>query len=150
MGHTFSEICYHIVFSTKGRLPLMGSDKSPQLHAYMAQIINNNYGKCHLINGMPNHVHILTSLKPSISISDVMLRLKGDSSRWANEKQLFNQKFGWQSGYGIFSVSHSNIDSVYKYISNQQEHHKKFDFESEFRKLLEKHNIKFDEKHIWG
>jgi len=149
MGHTFSEVCYHIVFSTKARLPLITKNNSSRLHAYMAQTINNSFGKCFLINGMADHVHILASLKPSVSISDVMLRLKGDSSHWVNEQQLFIQKFGWQSGYGIFSVSHSNINSVYNYISNQQEHHKKFDFKAEFRKLLEKHNIKFDEKYIW-
>ncbi len=116
----------------------------------MAKIINANFGKCHLINGMPDHVHVLANLKPAISIADALLKMKGDTSRWINKENIIDQKFHWQPGYGIFSVSHSNINAVYKYVANQHSHHKKMDFPQEFRALLAKHNIEYDEKYMWG
>jgi REP element-mobilizing transposase RayT len=98
------------------------------------------------VNGMPDHAHLLFHLPPAIALAKAISAIKANSSRWLNEQKI---KFAWQEGYGAFSVSASNVSVVAKYIRNQQEHHKKIDFKNEFRMLLVKHGIEFNEKDLW-
>ena len=147
MSHTYTNLLTHIVFSTKERLPLMTNEIKPELFAYLGGLVKESKGKPVIINGMSDHVHLLVSLPPNISMSDALRFIKANSSKWVSQK--FRKPFEWQKGYGAFSVSRSNIDAVYKYIHNQEIHHQKFDFETEFIALLEKNDVDFDEKFLW-
>ncbi len=101
------------------------------------------------INNMPDHLHIFVGLHPTHSVSDFMRIVKGDSSEWINKEKLTNRKFQWQDGYGAFSYSRSYIDNVVKYIMNQQEHHKKISFLEEYKKMLQKFDIPYEESYIF-
>jgi REP element-mobilizing transposase RayT len=101
------------------------------------------------INNMPDHIHILIGLNPAQSISNIMQMVKGDSSEWINKEKLTEQKFCWQNGYGAFSYSRSQIDRVAKYIAHQQEHHRKQEFLEEYRQMLNKFAIDYDDRYIF-
>jgi putative transposase len=113
----------------------------------MAGILKNL--ECHpiKIGGVDDHVHILISLSKNIALSQLIGRLKGSSSKRLKEKGV--QGFAWQNGYGAFSVSESNVEAVTAYVTNQAEHHRKFSFQEEFRELLKRHRIAFDERYVW-
>ena len=150
MAHTFTSLTYHLIFSTKGRIACISPDLKPDLSAYLGGIIRELGGKALIVNGMEDHVHLLTQLSPISSISDVMRLLKTNSSKWVHEeKRIPHAQFGWQTGYGAFSVSKSKIDSVHKYIADQEPHHKKVSFQEEFLSFLEHHGIAYDERYIW-
>ncbi len=100
------------------------------------------------INGMPNHLHIATGYKPHQLIPDLLQDVKGNSSKWINDRKFVRGKFNWQGGYGAFSFSHSHIDKVVKYINNQEQHHKKQTFREEYMQLLKKYKVPFNEKYI--
>ncbi len=114
----------------------------------MTGIVQNNKHKLIAINGMPNHVHVFIGYKPHQLIPDLLQDIKGSSSTWINEKGFVKGHFNWQPGYGGFSFSHSHIDSVVKYIMNQEEHHKKRTFREEYIEILERFNIPYDERYI--
>jgi REP element-mobilizing transposase RayT len=137
----------HGVFSTKDRAGLIGDEIKAELHAYLGGLIKELKGKPIKIGGTEDHVHILVSLPPTVSTSDAMRFIKANSSKWVSEK--FKRPFEWQKGYGAFSVSRSGMDAVAKYIENQVEHHKKFDFRAEFLSLLKKYEVDFDENLLW-
>lgn len=147
MSHTYTNLITHSVFSTKDRIPLINDQIKNELHAYLGGLVKELKGKPIKINGMNDHIHILASLPPTVSTSDAMRFIKANSSKWVSEK--FNKPFQWQKGYGAFSISRSGMDAVVKYIENQEEHHKKFDFREEFLALLRKYEVGFDEKFLW-
>ena len=147
MAHTFTNLVYHIVFSTQGRLPLISNEKRTELHAYLISLFKEKGGKVLIINSMPDHVHILVLLPPTVSLSDVMKFVKANSSRWM--KQRFGKPFAWQKGFGAFCVARSGVDAVAKYIREQEAHHRKFDFEIEFVSLLEKNGVEYDAAFLW-
>ena len=118
-----------------------------ELFAYMGGLVKELKGKPIIINGMSDHVHLLILLPPNVSISDAMRFVKANSSRWVKER--FGKKFAWQKGFGAFSVSRSNVEAVSKYIKDQQQHHKGFDFKTEFVSMLEKNNVDYDERDLW-
>src|SRR5205085_11676491 len=120
-----------IVFAVKYRQSLISNKFKDELYKYITAIVKNNKQKLITINGMPDHVHVFVGLKPDISISDLVRDIKANSSRFINDKKLTAGKFEWQDGFGAFSYSHSHIDKVYKYIQNQEEHHKKITFGDE-------------------
>jgi REP element-mobilizing transposase RayT len=138
----------HIIFSTKDRAPLITADLKPQLHAYMGGIIRELKGKALIINGTSDHVHLLIGVSPSLSLADAMRVLKTNSSRWAHEAS--HTAFNWQSGYGAFSVSQSNMQAVAEYIAHQEEHHRKLTFQDEYIMFLRKHGISYDENNLWS
>lgn len=105
-------------------------------------------GRAHAINGMPDHVHMLVSLPPTISISEALGFIKVNSSGWVHQKWP-DSPFAWQLGYGAFSVSKSQVPAVTKYIRNQEQHHRKFTYKQEFLDLLRKHDIPYDERYVW-
>lgn len=143
---SYTNFLYHIVFGTKGRLPLIANELKPQLHEYMGGTVRGLGGIAFEINGMNDHVHLLAKVPPTIKFSDFMRELKANSSKWMNENS--NRKFAWQRRYGAFTVSESQIEVVRNYIRNQEEHHKKFDFKQEFESFLKANKIDIDE-YVW-
>ena len=148
MAHTYSSLFFHVVWSTKDRMPIIKPLFRKRLFDYMGAIIKNDKGFLISIGGMPDHVHLLIKVSTQCSISDLIRKVKANSSKFIN--QIYPEvKFGWQSGYGAFSVSSSRINMVQNYILNQEDHHKVHSFEDEFRKLLEKHDIKYDNRFLF-
>ena len=149
MAHTFTNLLTHIIFSTKDRLPHIDDDLRAQLYPYMVGILRELDGKTSIINGTSDHVHLLVQLPPVLALSDAMRILKTNSSKWVHDRWPVRSKFGWQTGYGAFSVSKSNADAVSRYIADQEEHHRKKTFQEEFLEYLKKHEIEYDERYIW-
>jgi putative transposase len=149
MASTLTNLLYHIVFTTRKKQDFIIPALSVELYPYIGGIIREDKGKLLKIGGILNHIHILARFSASISVSEMMRRVKGSSSKWVNESSRSTQHFSWQRGYGAFSVSESAVENVISYIGNQDEHHKKITFEEEFLLLLQKHKISYDEKYIW-
>jgi REP element-mobilizing transposase RayT len=114
----------------------------------MTGIIQEYDHKVLQINGMPDHIHILFGMRPTQSLSDLMKYVKQDSSKWINSRGLVNGKFSWQTGYGAFSYSKSDVQNVINYIKNQEEHHQKIKFQDEYKQLLKKFDVEYDEQYI--
>ncbi len=145
MPHTYTSSLFHCVFSTKQRMNLI--DDPQALWRYIAGI-----GKAKNIvvveaGGTANHLHLLIDLHPMMPLARAMQEIKGNSSRWINETQ---RRFAWQEGYGAFSVSQSQRETVMRYIANQPEHHRKHTFEEEFTALLQKCGIPYDTRYVFG
>jgi REP element-mobilizing transposase RayT len=149
MPNTFTQLYIQIVFTVKGRENLIGNKWEDELHKYICGIVNGNKQKVYAINGMPDHIHILLSIKPDIALSDLMRDIKASSSKWINEKKLVVGKFQWQEGFGAFSYSQSQIDNVINYIKNQKEHHLKKSFKEEYIAMLKKFEIEYNEKYLF-
>jgi REP element-mobilizing transposase RayT len=147
MGATHSALYYHVIFGTKTRAALIGSEWEDRLFSYLGGIVRKLGGKLLVAGGAGDHVHLLLSLKPVHSIADLLRDLKRDSSKWVHE-QMTLRDFGWQDGYGIFTVSVSALPSVTEYIQNQREHHEATSFREEYVKFLERHGVEFDERFI--
>lgn len=149
MADTYTQIHIHLVFAVKFRKALISPDWKDELFKYITGIVQKNKHKMLSINCMPDHMHILIGMRPSQSLSDLMQDIKGDSSKWINSKGFLRQRFAWQGSYGAFSYSKSQISRVMRYIENQQVHHKKQDFISEYKKTLERFCVSYDEKNIF-
>jgi putative transposase len=149
MGRTYTQLFTHVIFSTKQRARLIVPELKAELHAYLGGLTREFKGKALAINGMEQHVHLLVSLPPSVSVSDALRFIKANSCKWVHEKWPRRSSFAWQLGYGAFSVSKSNVPEVVDYIRNQEEHHGKISYEEEFVAFLRKHEIEFDERYIW-
>jgi len=149
MANTYSQIYIHIVFAVKGRQNLIRVEIREELHKYITGIVTNRDQKLLSIFCMPDHSHLLIGLKPSISISDLVRDIKAGSSKFINDKKLIKGKFSWQEGFGVFSYSRSQIDTVIKYIQNQEKHHNKKSFNEEYIELLERFAIEYDEKYLF-
>jgi REP element-mobilizing transposase RayT len=140
MGHTYTSLIYHVVFSTKSRAPMITPDLSMRLFPYIFGIVRQ-FGVPIIVNGTADHVHLLVSLRPAISISELVRVVKTNSCRWVHEQYPERRRFGWESGYGAFSVSGSKAAHVRDYITSQQERHRRISFQEEFASLLRKHGI---------
>ena len=149
MANTYSQIYTHIVFAVKGRQNLINPNIREELHKYITGIITNRDQKLLSIFCMPDHTHLLIGLKPSISISDLVRDIKAGSSKFINDTKLIKGKFSWQEGFGVFSYSRSQIDTVIKYIQNQEKHHHKKSFKEEYLEFLKKFEIEYDEKYLF-
>ncbi|MBL8890191.1 MAG: transposase [Planctomycetaceae bacterium] len=151
MPQSVAVIPIHLVFSVKDRLPLLVSpDLRIELFAYMATIIRDSAGCTPiLINGVEDHVHVLYKLGRVINVAKVTELAKKETTKWLKKQAKSLNNFAWQSGYGAFGVSLSNVDFVKKDIQDQEEHHRKFDFKAEYRKLCEKHRVELDERYAW-
>ena len=143
MARTYTKLIYHIVFSTKERIPLIVPEIRDRLYEYLGGVIRGEKGSLMEIGGMPDHVHILARFGAAIAVSEMLKRIKGSSSHWLSQET--GTWFVWQSGYGAFSVSESQVAAVRKYIQQQEEHHKRISFKDELISLLRKHRIEFDE-----
>jgi putative transposase len=148
MPHSYTANHLHVVFSTRERRNQISAEMQPRLWAYMAGVGRKHQLVIHEVGGHDNHAHVLLSLPASKSLSSAIQTLKAVSSKWIHEGEL--REFQWQEGFGSFRVSASNMQQVRQYIQNQQEHHRKISFEDEFRALLRRHEIAFDEKYVFG
>jgi REP element-mobilizing transposase RayT len=146
MAHSYAQNHIHLVFSTKKRLKLIPKELQPRLWAYIAGICKNNDMLSFAVGGMPDHVHVLFRLPPTLPLVRAVTLIKSNSSKWLREKGL---RFAWQQGYGAFSVSSSHVSKVIKYIDNQEMHHQRFTFEDEFITMLKKHGIAYDPEHVF-
>jgi REP element-mobilizing transposase RayT len=149
MAQSLAKILVHLVFSTKHRKRLISKDIREELHAYLVGVLRNHDSPALLVNSVDDHVHILFRLSRNYAVKTIVEEVKKSSSKWIKTKGGQFQGFYWQSGYGAFSVSPSQVDSVKIYISDQEEHHRTMTFQEEFRKMLEKHGIEFDERFVW-
>ena len=147
-NNTYTQLYVHIVFAVKFRLALIDESWAERLRMYITSIVQKQGHKLVAINNMPDHLHLLIGLSPNQSLSDLMRILKSDSSEWINKEKLATGRFQWQEGYGAFTHSRSQVDSVVKYISNQQQHHKKKTLVEEFRHILKGFDVEFDERFI--
>ena len=146
---TYSNLVNHAVFSTKGRMPLINEIIEDELYRYITGIIQGEGVQLFKIGGTQNHIHIAMKLKPRHYIPDLMKRIKANSSKWVNDQHKIEGRFSWQVGYGIFSISESQLAHVVSYVENQKSHHCRQTFEEEFVLLLEKHGIEYDPQYLW-
>jgi putative transposase len=149
MANTFSQIYIQAVFAVNGRLSLIRPEFKEELFKYITGIVRNNGHKLLSINGMPDHVHILIGLKPVMALSALVRDIKADSSNFINDKNWGRGKFSWQEGYGAFSYGHSQLDTIIRYIQNQERHHARGSFKIEYLSLLSKFGIPFNEKYVF-
>ena len=145
---TFTQIYYHIVFSTKNREPVLCADGREELFRYIWGIIRNKNSHIYRINAVEDHLHILSSLHPTVALADFIKDIKVASNGWIKERQPFPHFNSWQDGYGAFTASHADKDRLIEYIKNQQEHHRQETFLDEYRRLLKEAGIEFDEKYL--
>jgi REP element-mobilizing transposase RayT len=150
MADTYSQIYIHIVFAVKGRDNLISKKWKEELYKYISGIVVNEGQKLIAINGMPNHIHILIGLKPTMALSNLVRDIKANSSKFINTQQWIAGKFEWQQGFGAFSYSHSQLDTVIKYIQNQEEHHKTKTFRQEYTEFLKLYNIDYKNEFIFN
>ena len=145
---SYIQIIYHIVFRTKHHHPTLPPEHKKELYMYIHGIIKNK--NCHLyrINGVENHIHILTDLHPSIALADFMKDIKVASSLWLKKSGKFTKFVGWSEGYGAFTCSNRDKNTIIEYIKNQEEHHKKISSREEYISLLKEHGVEFDEKYL--
>ena len=137
MGHTFTKHLYHVVYSTKNRQRFIHAEMKEELYKYMCGIARNTSGQILRINGVEDHVHKLTTIKPSIAVAKFVGEVKANSSSWVPKRFPKAWDFQWQNGYSSFTVSESNFGQVAEYIEKQEEHHREMTFEEELRILLE-------------
>ena len=149
MSNTFSQIYLQFVFAVKARQSLIAKENKEELHKYITGLVRNRKAKMLAVHCMPDHMHLFVGFKPSVLISDFVKEIKVESNEFVNRKQWVNGKFNWQEGYGVFSYSHSHIDRVIKYILNQEIHHQRRTFRSEYYELLEKFQIPFEQKYLF-
>jgi putative transposase len=149
MPQSFASLHVHIVFSTKHREPTLAPDIRPRLHQVIGGILRDN--DCRLIaaGGTADHIHLLASLSRTITVADVVRAVKANSSNWIHREFPALCDFQWQNGYGAFAVSYSGIDAVKAYLANQEFHHATKSFQDEFRELLTRHGIEWDERYVW-
>jgi REP element-mobilizing transposase RayT len=149
MANTYHQVYLQAVFAVKYRRAVIHNNWKPRLFQIIGNLIKENECKSILINGMEDHVHCLIGLKPKISISDLLQRVKAKSSKFINETSLTPSRFEWQSGYGVFSYRHADLDSLYAYIANQEAHHKTKTFREEYIELLKEFGVEFDEQYLF-
>ena len=147
MAQSLANILIHAIWSTKDRRPIIRDDVRAGLHGYMAGILKNLESPALIINSVADHVHILCQLSKNIAACKLVEEVKKNSTKWMKAEGALD--FAWQNGYGVFSVSQSNVDEVRKYIDGQAEHHKKLDFKEEFRAFCKRYNVPIDERYVW-
>ena len=149
MANTYSQLYIQVVFAVKGRQNLISNTWKDELFKYITGIVTNEGQKLIAINGVSDHIHILIGIKPNKALSDLVRDIKANSSRFINEKAWVNGKFEWQTGFGAFSYSHSNLTNVIRYIQNQEEHHKAKTFKEEYVEFLEAFDVDYKTEFIF-
>jgi putative transposase len=149
MANTFSQIYLQFVFAVSQRRSLIPSEHKEELHKYITGLVQRRNAKMLAVHCMPDHVHLFVGFKPTISISDFVKEIKVESNQFINSKKWVDGKFKWQEGYGVFSYSRSHVDTVIKYVLNQEEHHRSKSFRTEYFEFLKKFKIPFDEKYAF-
>jgi putative transposase len=141
MPHSYNKIWIHAIFATKEREPLIRLETEQIIYEHIKEQLIELGCLVRIINGMPEHVHLLFLLNPQKAITDILKQVKGNTSHWINEQDLIKEKFAWQTGYAAYSVSESQLEKVYNYILNQKQHHKKKSFTQEFEDFIKLHGF---------
>ena len=149
MPQSLSKVIVQIIFSTKNREPFLDSDVRPRMHAYLATICRDLGAELVRVGGVADHVHVVTTLPRTVSQAQLVEQIKKASSKWIKELDPRHRLFFWQRAYAAFSVSPSQLEAVLQYIEAQQEHHRTRTFQEEYRELLRKHGVDFDERYVW-
>ena len=149
MPNTYTQIHIQFVFAVKYRRCLIAEAWEEELYKYMAGIIRNHGHKVLAINGMPDHIHIFVGMRPHQSVSELMQQVKRDSCRWINEMKFLPEKFEWQSGYGAFSYAMSEVPVLINYVRKQKEHHRKRRFPEEYKEILKKFDVEYEDKYLF-
>jgi REP element-mobilizing transposase RayT len=149
MANTYTQIHLQFIFAPKYRAALIRLDWENSLYKYITGIVQANKHKMITINGMPDHIHLLIGFRTTQSIADLMQDVKAGSSKWINDNKYCKSRFEWQSGYGAFSYSKSQLPDVIRYIENQKEHHSKRTFLEEYKMFLEKFEVEYEEKYLF-
>ena len=149
MANTYTQIYIHLVFAVRYRQALISALLKERLHRYMTGIIQNQGHKLLAINTMPDHAHIFIGMNPQAALSDLVRDTKRDSTNFVNAEIRLSRPFGWQEGFGAFSYSHSQIDSVVRYVMNQEEHHRKKTFREEYEAMLKEFAIEHDDRYLF-
>ncbi len=149
MPQSLSLVIIHLIFSTKDRRPFFNADMQASAHAYLATVARNMGCECYRVGGTEDHVHLAIRLPRTVTIADLVEHLKSASSKWAKAKSADLTDFSWQRGYACFSVGPNDLDALMDYIDRQQEHHKQRSFQDEFRMLLKKYGVEYDEAYVW-
>ena len=149
MSQSLANNYIHIVFSTKHRAPFIQAPYEQELHGYLGGICNNMECNPIKIGGYTDHIHLLCMLSKKIALMKLLEEVKSHSSKWMKTKDESLKNFYWQDGYGAFSINSTEVDKVTKYINNQHEHHKEIIFQDEYRAMLKKYKVKYDERYVW-
>jgi REP element-mobilizing transposase RayT len=149
MANTFSQIYIQTVFAVSNRQSLIKPEFKEDLYKYVSGIVRNHGQKLIAINGVPDHVHLLIGLRPAMALADLVQEIKADSTNFINKKRWVRGRFSWQEGYGAFSYGHSQLDTIIRYIQNQEKHHSRRTFRDEYLTLLRKFDIAFKEKYVF-
>jgi REP element-mobilizing transposase RayT len=149
MASTLTNLLYHIVFSTKHRHPIITKAIRDDLYAYIGGIVRGEGGVLLEIGGMPDHVHLVVRFRAEPSVATMLRKIKSKSSQWLNAKPNRPGRFQWQVGYGAFTVSASQLAKVRNYVRNQEQHNRRATFQDEFRQLLMRNGIEYNERYIW-
>jgi REP element-mobilizing transposase RayT len=149
MAHTYTNILIHALFSTKDRQPWLDPGIREEVFCYLGGTLNELRGQSLLVNGPPDHVHMLLVQPRTLSIATVMEKVKANSSGWVKERWPDRHYFAWQTGYAAFSVSKSHVEQVKRYISNQEEHHRKVSFQEEVLTFLKKQGVEYDPRYVF-
>jgi putative transposase len=149
MPQSLSSVILHIIFSTKNREPTIDLEWEAELHAYLAAACKGEGCPTLQVGGAEDHVHLACALGRTIAIADLLGNIKKNSSKWVKRRVPRLEQFGWQTGYGAFSVGQSQVADLIAYIRNQREHHKRRSFKEEFLDLLRKYGVEFDERYLW-
>ena len=149
MANTYTQIYIHVVFAVEGRQNLIAPAHNEELQKYITGIVTAQKHKLITINNMPDHLHLLVGLRPDAALSDLVRDVKAGSSKFISEKRWMLGRFSWQEGFGAFSHARSQLDTVIRYIQNQQQHHAQQSFRDEYMELLEKFGVEYDQKYIF-
>jgi REP element-mobilizing transposase RayT len=149
MADTFTSLHYHIVFSTKNREPWIEVSIQERIWSYLAAMATHHGMMALRVGGLEDHLHLIVRIPPTIPVSEAVRLLKGSSSRWIRQAFPELEAFRWQDGYGAFTVSTSALDATIRYVEQQRANHERRTFEDEYRLLLERHGIEYDERRLW-
>ena len=149
MANTYHQIYLQIVFAVKYRNAVLDKAWRSQVYGVIGNLINESNCKTIIVNGVEDHVHCFLGLRPVVSVSELMKTVKAKSSKFINDNQLTPERFEWQEGYGVFSYHRSLVDTVYKYIYNQEEHHREKTFGEEYLGLLKEFKIEYDAQYVF-
>lgn len=148
MANTYSQVYVHVIFTVKGRMPLLRKEFREEVFKYMAGIARNKKNKVIIINGVEDHVHLLMSLRPNVALADIVRDIKNNSSAFVNERGWVQGVFQWQEGYGAFSCSPGHMENAKRYIELQEKHHRRRTFYDEYMKFMHEFEIEFDERYV--
>ena len=149
MADTYTQLYIHLIFAVKGRQSIIPKQHKEELHKYITGIIDSKNQKVIQINSMPDHVHILVGITPDIAVSDLVRDIKANSSKFINRKRWVAGKFEWQEGFAAFSYAHSQLNTVARYIRNQETHHARQTFREEYIAFLKRFDVPYNPKYVF-